>query len=153
MVDTGEAPPKIRDDEEGNAEDMTMGRVCGNAGGGRMTGRKPGKVALHSVWLAEWKRNRKLGSDASVEFLTPKYKSVKKAVCEGGGNWGEGDWVFGLHFYFLLKTAKRGRARDGRLSLPSYFSYLRASWLGLIFRRCCSWASTTDRHCGLGLVQ
>lgn len=38
MVDTGDAP-KIRDDEEGNAEDMTMGRVCGNAGGGRMTGR------------------------------------------------------------------------------------------------------------------
>ena len=77
-----------------------------------MTGRKPGKVALRSVWLAEWKRNRKLGSDASVEFLTPKYKSVKKAVCEGGGNWGEGDWVFGRHFYFLLRSAKRQGERE-----------------------------------------
>jgi hypothetical protein len=66
-----------------------------------------------SFWPAEGKRNRKLGSDASVEFLTPKYKSRLERLC----GWRElGDFGLGSALYFPVGGH---RAREWRMNVTT----------------------------------
>jgi hypothetical protein len=77
-----------RDNDEDTVQDMTMVEILEG-----LRRRDDGEETLErwqSFWPAEGKRNRKLGSDASVEFLTPKYKSRLERLCgwrELGGFW------------------------------------------------------------------